>query len=210
MQMKERPPLNTENNDKFYDIDEQINNSEIKETKITNARTETDKSTPIQEEGEQTNQVKMLQEELKKQKEKAEKNKDRYLRALADYENLEKRTKKERSRLLQNANENLLMKFLELADTLEKAKSSFLNSTIVSDELKEGFLAIERQFSSILTNEGVEKLESLGNIFDPAFHEAVFVRTDSGEGEDTILEVVQTGYKLNDTLLRPSKVIIAK
>ena len=99
--MKERPPLNTENNDKFYDIDEQINNSEIKETKITNARTETDKSTPIQEEGEQTNQVKMLQEELKKQKEKAEKNKDRYLRALADYENLEKRTKKERSRLLQ-------------------------------------------------------------------------------------------------------------
>lgn len=208
--MKERPPLNTENNDKFYDIDEQINNSEIKETKITNARTETDKSTPIQEEGEQTNQVKMLQEELKKQKEKAEKNKDRYLRALADYENLEKRTKKERSRLLQNANENLLMKFLELADTLEKAKSSFLNSTIVSDELKEGFLAIERQFSSILTNEGVEKLESLGNIFDPAFHEAVFVRTDSGEGEDTILEVVQTGYKLNDTLLRPSKVIIAK
>ena len=98
---------------------------------------------------------------------------------------------------------------LELADTLEKAKSSFVDPSN-NIEIKEGFEAIEKQFFSILHNEGVERLECLGEKFDPAFHEAVFVRTDSGEGEDIILEEVQAGYTLNSTLLRPSKVIIAK
>ncbi|MHA1994847.1 MAG: nucleotide exchange factor GrpE [Candidatus Hodarchaeales archaeon] len=209
--MKEHTPQNTEKDSKFYDIDEQIKESDSKEVKMSTKTTNMDsKSSQQNEQGELETLIEKLKEELRQKEKTDQKNKDRLLRALADYENLEKRTKAERQRLLKNANTNLLTKFLELADTLEKAKSSFTDSSNTNDEIKEGFLAIERQFSSILTNEGVKKLECLGTKFDPAFHEAIFVRTNSGEGEDIILEEVQTGYTLNDTLLRPSKVIISK
>ena len=209
--MKEHTPQNTENNSNFYDIDEQIKGSDSKEVKMsTNSKSMDSKSSQQSEHGELESQIEMLQEVIDKQEKKNLKNKERYLRALADYENLEKRTKVEKSRFLKNANANLLTKLLELADTLEKAKSSFLDSSTDNNVLKEGFLAIERHFFSILNNEGVERLECIGKKFDPAFHEAVFVKTDSGEEEDIILEEVQAGYALNSTLLRPSKVIIAK
>lgn len=209
--MKEHTPQNTENNSNFYDIDKQIKESDSKNVKIlTNSKSMDSKSNQISEAEELESQIEKLQEELEKQEKNNQKDKKRYLRALADYENLEKRTKAERSRFLKNANANLLTKLLELADTLEKAKSSFLDSSTNNDVLKEGFLAIERHFFSILNNEGVERLECIGKKFDPAFHEAVFVKTDSGEEEDIILEEVQAGYTLNSTLLRPSKVIIAK
>ena len=209
--MKEHTPQNTENNSNFYDIDEQIKGSDSKEVKMsTNSKSMDSKSSQQSEHGELESQIEMLQEVIDKQEKKNLKNKERYLRALADYENLEKRTKVEKSRFLKNANANLLTKLLELADTLEKAKSSFLDSSTDNNVLKEGFLAIERHFFSILNNEGVERLECIGKKFDPAFHEAVFVKTDSGEEEDIILEEVQAGYTLNSTLLRPSKVIIAK
>jgi len=209
--MKEQTPQNIENDSNFYDIDKQIEESgSKKDMKSANSKTTDINSSTYDELGEPEKIIIKLKEELKEKERTNQKNEERFLRALADYENLEKRTKAERSRIYKNANANLLMRFLDLADTLEKAQSSFLDSSKVDDELKEGFLAIERQFSSILANEGVKKLECLGTKFDPAFHEAVFVRKDTGKGEDIILEEVQAGYTLNDTLLRPSKVIIAK
>ncbi|PWI47948.1 nucleotide exchange factor GrpE [Candidatus Heimdallarchaeota archaeon B3_Heim] len=211
MPMKEHTPQNTKNNSNFYDIDEQIKESDSKKVKIpTYSKSMDSKSSQQSKQGELESQIEKLKEELVQKEKTNQKDKERFLRALADYENLEKRTKAERSRILKNANANLLTTFLELADTLEKAKSSFTDSSNANTELKEGFLAIERQFSSILNNAGVERLECLGTKFDPAFHEAVFVRKDPGEGEDIILEEVQAGYTLNTTLLRPSKVIIAK
>ncbi|MHA1976531.1 MAG: nucleotide exchange factor GrpE [Candidatus Hodarchaeales archaeon] len=207
--MKEQSPQNSDNKTDFYDIDDQIKQSDSEESKVSNDQAENSKSSQVHEEGEQKKQIQQLQDELEKQKKNSQKNKDRYLRALADYENLEKRTRTEKSRIFKNANANLLSKMLEIADTLEKAKSSFLD-TSNNDEIKEGFQAIEKQFFNLLHNEGVEKLESVGEKFDPTFHEAIFVKTDSGEEEDIILEEVQAGYTLNSTLLRPSKVIIAK
>ena len=145
----------------------------------------------------------------KKEKER-QKAHDRYLRALADYENLIKRTKAERAQLLKNANANLLTKFLDLADSIAKAKISFSDPSVNSKFLKEGLQATEQQFLKLLKDEGVEKINCLGEKVDPAFHEAVFVRSEAGVGEGIILDEVQAGYLQNTILLRPSKVIIAK
>ncbi|MFX0185376.1 MAG: nucleotide exchange factor GrpE [Candidatus Hodarchaeota archaeon] len=136
---------------------------------------------------------------------------DRYLRALADYENLEKRTKIERAGLVNRANEQLLLKLLDLAETFEKAEANIITENSVNNDLVlDGFKAVQKQFLTILKNEGVERIQAVGKKFDPNFHEAVFVKENSEVEEDTILEEVQAGYLLNSSLLRPTKVVIAK
>jgi molecular chaperone GrpE len=209
--MEDRIPKNTEENSDIYDIDKQINESESTTSQPeSNNESKASRSVEYATNQDTDEIIKKLQIKLEEQEKLNQKNKDRYLRALADYENLEKRTKTERSRLLKNATFNLVIKLLDFSDTLEKAKSSFFDPEIKLDVLKDGFLAIEKQFLTILKNEGVEKLDSLGSKFDPNFHEVVSVRTDSGEEDNIILEEVQPGYILNSSLLRPSKVIIAK
>ncbi len=209
--MEDRIPRSTENKSEFYDIDNQIKESESTtpqptSSDVTNSNQTLEKVDP--HDLEET--VEKLRSKLEEKEEQNQKNKDRYLRALADYENLEKRTNAERSRLLKNATSNLIIKLLDFADTLEKARDSFVDSGNEQEVLKDGFLAVEKHFLAILKNEGVEKLNSLGTPFDPNFHEVVSVRTDSGEEDNVILEEVQAGYILNSSLLRPSKVIIAK
>jgi molecular chaperone GrpE len=151
-----------------------------------------------------------LQKELEEKIKENERLKGQHLRALADYENLNRRTKAERIRLLKSANEDLVKKFLELADSFDKGKDSFSKSNITLDTLKDGFKAIETQFFNILKNEGIERISCLGEKFDPSFHEVILVKSDSSVEEDTILTEIQSGYKMNSVLLRPSKVIIAK
>ncbi len=208
--MEERTPRKTEDNDEFYDIDDQILESESLKPQPKNNASSDQPSVDDTDSYSLEEKVEKLQKKLVEQEKLNQKYKDRYLRALADYKNLEKRTSVERSRLLKNATGNLLVKLLNFADTLEKAKPSFINPENTQHVLKDGFLAIEKQFFTILQNEGVEKLDSIGMKFDPNYHEVVSVRADSGKDDDEILEEVQTGYILNSSLLRPSKVIIAK
>ncbi|MHA2306303.1 MAG: nucleotide exchange factor GrpE, partial [Candidatus Hodarchaeales archaeon] len=74
----------------------------------------------------------------------------------------------------------------------------------------DGFKAINNQFSSILKKEGIERIPSLGKKFDPNFHEVIFVKSDSNNEENIILEEIQVGYLLNSELLRPAKVVVTK
>lgn len=189
-----------ENN--IIDIEEQIMQSET-----TPAETVSDQISI--KDNTQTNIV-HLQKELEEKIEENKKLKSRHLRALADYENLNKRTKVERLKLLKSANTGLITKFLDLADSFEKGTNSFSNSSVTLDVVKEGFKAVETQFFTILKNEGVQRVTCIGEKFDPAVHEVILVRSDSSVEEDTILDEIQAGYKLDSVLLRPSKVIIAK
>ncbi|MHA1541441.1 MAG: nucleotide exchange factor GrpE [Candidatus Hodarchaeales archaeon] len=189
-----------ENN--IIDIEEQIMQSET-----TPAETVSDQISI--KDNTQTNIV-HLQKELEEKIEENKKLKSHHLRALADYENLNKRTKVERLKLLKSANTDLITKFLDLADSFEKGTNSFSNSSVTLDVVKEGFKAVETQFFTILKNEGVQRVTCIGEKFDPAVHEVILVRSDSSVEEDTILDEIQAGYKLDSVLLRPSKVIIAK
>ncbi|MCK5342525.1 MAG: nucleotide exchange factor GrpE, partial [Candidatus Heimdallarchaeota archaeon] len=74
----------------------------------------------------------------------------------------------------------------------------------------DGFNAVQKLFSTILKNEGIERIIAKGEKFNPNFHEVVFVKHDAKFEEDTILEEIQVGYLLNSKLLRPSKVVISK
>lgn len=201
--MEDKTPQDVDNDENnIVDIEEQIMQSGTKEQETVSDQNS--KKAKVQEE------ISRLQKELEEKIEENKKLESHHLRALADYENLSKRTKAERLKLLKSANADLITKFLGLADSLKKGTDSFSESSVTLDVVKEGFKAVESQFFNILKNEGIEQITSLGEKFDPSLHEVVLVRSDSSVEEDTILEEIQVGYKLNSFLLRPSKVIIAK
>lgn len=201
--MEEKTPTDIDNDENsIIDIEEQIMQSETEPQETVSDRNTT--KVNVQDE------ITRLQKELKEKNEENKKLKSQHLRALADYENLNKRTKAERLKLLKSANADLITKFLDLADSIEKGTDSFLLNSVTLDVVKEGFKAIESQFFTILKNENIERITCIGEKFDPSLHEVILVRSDSSVEEDTILEEIQAGYKLNSVLLRPSKVIIAK
>ncbi len=157
------------------------------------------------------NELEQVYKQLENKDEQYNKIHKRYLRALADYENLEKRTRTERARIVKQANERLLLKLVELADSFEKAEAILsIKDPGISGSVIEGFQAVHQQFKSILKNEEVVKIPAIGEMFDPNFHEVVFVKPDPNTEDDIILEEVQIGYLLNSKVLRPAKVVVAK
>ena len=120
-------------------------------------------------------------------------------RALADYQNLERRIDQERKLLSQLSSALLIEKFLPILDNLENAQKH-LND--------QGLEMVVKQFKDVLCEEGVEEIPSEGSHFNPKFHEAVGVTEGPDEGR--IVKVMIKGYKINDKVLRPAKVMVEK
>lgn len=138
------------------------------------------------------------EEEVKVLEEKITDLENKWKRALADYANLERRVGVEREELIKFANAELLRKILNIFDHLEKAEEHLKD---------EGLKIVVRQFRDLFNESGVTEIEVLGKLFDPNVAECVEVIP----GEDNkVLEVLQKGYKLNDTVLRPAKVKVGK
>lgn len=123
--------------------------------------------------------------------------KNKYLRALADYQNLEKQTQGWKEDFVKFANEGLIISLLEVLDDLEKAQEH-LND--------EGLKIVLDKLLKILKNNGVEELEVLNKEFDAATAEAVSM--EPGEQEDIVAKVLQKGYKLNGKIIRVAKVSV--
>ena len=127
---------------------------------------------------------------------------DRFMRGAADFENAKKRLAREREEFLKFSQENLLRGLLPVLDNFERALSHAGDS---KDPVVAGIQMVFKQMSEILKNQGLSKIKTTGEIFDPARHEIVaFV---PGEGrEDEIVDEVEPGYFLHDRLLRAAKV----
>ena len=119
-------------------------------------------------------------------------------RALADYQNLEKRIGEERLSWIKTANKGLILKLLPVLDTL------FLAQKHISDE---GLNLSIQKFLQVLIEEGVERIETTGRDFNPHTMECVGV--SAGE-ENKVLEEVRTGFILNGEPLRPAQVVVGK
>ena len=143
--------------------------------------------------------------EMKQLEEKLKSLEDQLKRALADYQNLEKRIAEGRSELTSFVGASLINKLLPVLDHLETALLGASDEEKASGWYKGVELSVT-QLKQILKEEGVEVIIAEGQ-FDPALHEAV----DTKEGEDNkILEVVQKGYTLHGRVLKPARVIVGK
>jgi molecular chaperone GrpE len=167
----------------------------------------TDSKKPSQEDLESELHLEEVTEALEKEKTKSED----YLRRLqylqADFENYRKRVEKEMSDNRQYGNQRLLSDLIIVNDELElalrEAEASKENPTIT-----EGLNMIHKRLQSLLSKEGVEKIQSLGSKFNPDLHEAA-LRVESEEDEGTIVEEIRQGYTLKGKVLRPSIVKVA-
>lgn len=135
---------------------------------------------------------------------------DKLLRLHAEFDNYKKRNMKEKAELIRNAGERVLGDFLPLADDMERAIDSMHKAEDVA-AVVEGINLIHDKLMQVFTKNGVSPIDTADAVFDTDFHEAVaMVPAESDDKRGKVVDCIQTGYKLNDKVLRHAKVVVAQ
>lgn len=151
-----------------------------------------------------------LAQELEKANEQIEEQKDKYLRLSAEFDNYRKRTMKEKAELILNGGEKSISSILPIVDDFERALKNMETATDVA-AVKEGVELIYNKFMSVLGQNGVKVIETKEQPLDTDYHEAIAVIPAPNEAlKGKILNCVQTGYILNDKVIRHAKVVVGE
>ncbi|HPF69672.1 MAG TPA: nucleotide exchange factor GrpE, partial [Candidatus Krumholzibacteria bacterium] len=135
---------------------------------------------------------------------------DKWMRALAELDNLRKRGRREVEDARRFAQADVLRPLLEVADNFERALQAMDGSEeATAATVRQGVELIHQSFRTALKDRGVAVIEAAGQDFDPALHEAVAQVPSPDHGTGTVIDVVQQGYRLGDLVLRPARVVIA-
>jgi molecular chaperone GrpE len=148
--------------------------------------------------------VETLKKLLAETQAKAEANLAGWQRAQADFINYKRRSEQERTEVAQFANSVMVLSLLPILDDFERAFAS-IPPKLEKMNWVEGIRLVERKLWANLEAQGLSPIKALGEPFDPNLHEAV--RQDKGK-EGIVIEEVRKGYKLNDRIIRPSKVVV--
>ena len=136
--------------------------------------------------------------------------KDSYLRQAAEFDNYRKRTVKEKTELILNGGEKILTALLPVLDDMERAEKNMEKSTDVQ-ALKEGLNLISKELITTLENNGLKRINTENADFDTDFHEAVaMIPAPSDDMKGKVIDCIQTGYKLNDKVIRHAKVAVGQ
>ena len=131
--------------------------------------------------------------------------KDKWQRALADYQNLERRTQIEISQRVSSKTNDLLLNFINIYEDFIRAESSLSKDKINTD----GIQAVIKNMENLLAENNIKSIDAVGEIFDPQFHEAVSIVVDDTLDDGTITQEVSKGYISGKAILKPSKVIVS-
>lgn len=151
-----------------------------------------------------------VEEQLQKAQEEIQHLKDNHLRQLAEFDNYRKRTLKEKAELILNGGEKVMTAFLPILDDLARAQEN-IEKNQDYNTLKEGVDLIVKKLYKVLGEQGLSVIEAEGQPFDTDYFEAVAlvpVEDDAQKGK--IIDCVQTGYKLNDKVIRHAKVVVGQ
>ena len=194
---------NNENTGNNIEInDENVENNVISDDNTEDTSASTDNSAE-----EKTTEL-TVEEQLEAAKKEVEQYKDKYLRAVAEFDNYRKRTLKEKAELLLNGSETAVCAFLPILDDFERA---IADKTEDVNAIKEGVQIIFNKFNKTLESLGVRKIETEGKDFDVDFHEAVAMVPGMGDDKKgKVIDCVQTGYQLNDKVIRHAKVAVGQ
>jgi molecular chaperone GrpE len=136
--------------------------------------------------------------------------KDKYLRQAAEFDNLRKRTAKERLETMQTAGKDVISSLLVVLDDSERAEKQMQISQDV-DEIRQGILLVFNKFRNTLQSRGLRAMESIGTEFNPDMHEAITeVPAPTEEQKGKVVAEVEKGYFLNDKIIRFAKVVVGK
>ncbi len=189
-------------------------NNQEEELKTQATPNECDEET-VGQEASQENEAPLTEEEklaqeLEKANEQIEEQKDKYLRLSAEFDNYRKRTMKEKAELILNGGEKSISSILPIVDDFERALKNMETATDVA-AVKEGVELIYNKFMSVLGQNGVKVIETKEQPLDTDYHEAIAVIPAPNEAlKGKILDCVQTGYILNDKVIRHAKVVVGE
>lgn len=173
-----------------------------------NQDTTQEESNKPQEQLQQTEEETQTEEENLAQQ--LEELKDKYLRTVAEFENFKRRTLKEKTELILNGGEKAITAILPIIDDMERAIENAHKQECV-DAVEEGWELIYKKLLSTLEGMGVKKIEVEDKDFDVDFHEAVAMVPGMGDDKKgKIIDCVQTGYTLNDKVIRHAKVAVGQ
>lgn len=196
MDPKEKENINEEELMSGATQDEATENEEIQEEDAQ------DSAAPAEEE--------KLAQELEEANKVIEEQKDKYLRLSAEFDNYRKRTMKEKAELILNGAEKTISSILPIVDDFERALKNMETATDVA-AVKEGVELIYNKFMSVLGQDGVKVIETKDKPLDTDFHEAIAVIPAPDKSlKGKILDCVQTGYTLNDKVIRHAKVVVGE
>lgn len=153
-------------------------------------------------------EIQQLQEALAVKTREAESNHDRYLRAMAEFDNARKRAVREREDLIRTANENLIRDLLPVLDNLDRALAA-AKADPAAAAVVAGVELIQRDLLRTLEKFNVATFSSVGAPFDPERHEAVARVPAAGQPDMTVVGEIARGYLLNGRVLRPAMVTVA-
>ena len=196
MDPKEKENINEEELMSEATQDEATENEEIQEEDVQ------DSAAPTEEE--------KLAQELEEANKVIEEQKDKYLRLSAEFDNYRKRTMKEKAELILNGAEKTISSILPIVDDFERALKNMETATDVA-AVKEGVELIYNKFMYVLGQDGVKVIETKEKPLDTDFHEAIAVIPAPDKSlKGKILDCVQTGYTLNDKVIRHAKVVVGE
>ena len=144
--------------------------------------------------------------EVEKLKAELESKNDLLLRTAAEFDNFKKRTERERASIAEFAKANVIKELLPILDNIDRA--ALMEDKTSPDYIK-GIELIVKQFETLADGLGIVEVAKVGDTFDPTMHEAVMHIEDETLGENVIAQVLQKGFKLGDTVIRPAMVQVA-
>ncbi|MDX1616282.1 MAG: nucleotide exchange factor GrpE [Candidatus Promineifilaceae bacterium] len=174
----------------------EVESADVEPAEETGAASETDEAGPA------------LEERLEQAEAQAAEYLDGWQRARAEFANARKRLERERMEAYQRAAVDYAKKLLPILDDFDRALETVPQS-LESDSWLEGLLLVRRKLQSILEDLNVEPIETVGQPFDPNFHEALALRDVDGVESGIVVEEMQRGYRLGDRVIRPALVNVA-
>lgn len=158
---------------------------------------------------ESAQQILKLEEELEKTKQSAQDYLQQMQRLQAEFDNFRKREEKLKLQLKETVIQNMMKDFLPIIDNFERALSSLGSNGVTLDSFAEGIKMVFQQMESYLTRMEIIRVEALGKPFNPHIHEAVSKIPSEEHTEDSVMQVLQNGWSMKDTVLRPAMVIVS-
>ncbi|MBN1148313.1 MAG: nucleotide exchange factor GrpE [Anaerolineales bacterium] len=177
------------------------------EINATQAQAEGDISVDARQQA--LDEIQLLQQELEEARSQANEYLDGWQRSRAEFANYKKRVEREQAQTYQAASSNIIKRYLNILDDLERALKN-RPSDGEGAVWAEGVELIYRKFQSTLENEGVKPMQAAGQLFDPNLHEAISSEESGQHESGEIIEVLQQGYMLGERVLRPAVVRVAK
>lgn len=187
-----------------------MNPEEVQEETVATEGNESEtQEEPKAEEPELTAEEK-LQQELEEQTRQTAAMQDKYLRLMAEFDNYRKRTMAEKAELIKNAGAKVITEILPVLDDFERAMKNMESAEDVA-AVREGVDLIFQKFNKTLQQQGLQPIKTEGEDFNVDFHEAIaLVPAPTAELKGKVLDCVQTGYTLNEKVIRHAKVAVAQ